>query len=238
MNDDEYLDEELASIVYNVANQSQVSAMEIESEVSISFQPSESGIFSSFPTLEPSNLRAASSSRLATNPPAVLTAASSSSLPTDRSVVPTITLLASRLSKSLRLEHYLNKMIISFDHSAKFNNCVIIYLKEKLQDDKKEAALYIKKCFGEMLDGKNFLKWLAQASTFKLYRLMNLINVKPPSHGKTTGKVNHQAMYDFWVQNSITSYDSVNSTKRITKIMYLEKLKNISDSDIREEEKC
>ena len=67
---------------------------------------------------------------------------------------------------------------------------------------------------------------------------MNLINVKPPSHGKNTGKVNHQAMYDFWVQNSITSYDSVNSTKRITKIMYLEKLKNISDSDIREEEKC
>ena len=56
MNDDEYLDEELPSMVYNAANQSQVSSMEIESEVSISFQHSESSIISPFPILEPSNL--------------------------------------------------------------------------------------------------------------------------------------------------------------------------------------
>ena len=56
LNDDEYLDEELPSMVYNVANQSQVSSMEIESEVSISFQHSESSIISPFPILEPSNL--------------------------------------------------------------------------------------------------------------------------------------------------------------------------------------
>ena len=189
LNDDEYLDEELPSMVYNVANQSQVSSMEIESEVSISFQHSESSIISPFPILEPSNFPAtscssflndlpatltgasssdlpteppavfiaASSSRLRSNLPAVLTASSflsllthlsaaltpapSSSLPTDQQPVSTVTLLASPLTKNLRLEHYLNKIITSFGYSAKVNNCVINYLKEKLKDNKKESVL-------------------------------------------------------------------------------------------------
>ena len=83
LNDDEYLDEELPSMVYNVANQSQVSSMEIESEVSISFQHSESSIISPFPTLEPFNLPATSCSSLLNDLPATLTAASSSYLPTE-----------------------------------------------------------------------------------------------------------------------------------------------------------
>ena len=140
-------------------------------------------------------------------------AASSSSLPTDQPAVPTVTLSASRLSKNLRLEHYLNKIITSFDYSAKVNNCVIDYLKKKLKDNKKGAVLYIKVCFGEMLDDENFLKWLAQAFDHKLYSLKNLINVKPPNQSKNTSKVIHQAIYDFCVQNSITSNDSMNSTK-------------------------
>ena len=82
LNDDEQL-EELPSMVYNIANQSQVSAMQIESEVSISFQPSESDITSPFPTLEPSNLPAASFSNFPIELPAALTAASSSSFLTD-----------------------------------------------------------------------------------------------------------------------------------------------------------
>ena len=83
LNDDEYLDEELPSMVYNAANQSQVSSMEIESEVSISFQHSESSIISPFPTLEPFNLPATSCSSLLNDLPATLTAASSSYLPTE-----------------------------------------------------------------------------------------------------------------------------------------------------------
>ena len=75
LNDDEYLDEELPSMVYNAANQSQVSSMEIESEVSISFQHSESSIISPFPTLEPFNLPATSCSSLLNDLPATLTAA-------------------------------------------------------------------------------------------------------------------------------------------------------------------
>ena len=117
LNDDEYLNEELPSMVYNVANQSQVAAMEIESEVSISFESSESGIISLFPTLEPSNLPTALSSSLPTDPSAALTASSSSSLltnpsappttasfsswPTDQRAVLTVTLSARRLSKNL-----------------------------------------------------------------------------------------------------------------------------------------
>lgn len=83
LNDDEYLDEELPSMVYNVANQSQVFSMEIESEVSISFQHSESSIISPFPLLEPFNLPATSCSSLLNDLPATLTAASSSDLPTE-----------------------------------------------------------------------------------------------------------------------------------------------------------
>ena len=83
LNDDEYLDEELPSMVYNAANQSQVSSMEIESEVSIFFQHSESSIISPFPTLEPFNLPATSCSSLLNDLPATLTAASSSYLPTE-----------------------------------------------------------------------------------------------------------------------------------------------------------
>ena len=73
--------------------------MEIESEASIFFQPSESGIVSPFSTFEPSNLIAASSSSLPTNPPAALSAASSSSLPNNQPPGPAVTLSASRLSK-------------------------------------------------------------------------------------------------------------------------------------------
>ena len=176
LNDDEYFDEELPNIVYNVAKQSQVSDMEIEQEVSISFQPSESGIISPFPTLEPSasfsslptNLPAAltpaSSPSLPTDLPAALTTtlssslltdlfaaptiASSSSLPTDQPDVPTVTLSASYLSKNLCLEHYLNKIITSFNYSSKVNKCVIDYLKLKLKDNKKKSVLYIKEYFG------------------------------------------------------------------------------------------
>ena len=83
LNDDEYLDEELPSMVYNVANQSQVSSMEIESEVSISFQHSESSIISPFPILEPFKLPATSCSSLLSDLTATLTAASSSYLPTE-----------------------------------------------------------------------------------------------------------------------------------------------------------
>ena len=113
LNDDEYLDEELPSTVYNLANQSQVSAMEIESKASIFFQPSESGILSPFPTFESSNL----------------TAASSSSFPTDQPPGPNVTLSASCLSKNLRLEHYLNKIMANFDYSAKVKTVLSITLK-------------------------------------------------------------------------------------------------------------
>ena len=72
------------------------------------------------------------------------TTASSSRLPTDQSAVLTVTLSATRLSKNFHLEHYLNKIITSFDYSAKVNNSVIDYLKDRLKDIKKEAVLQIK----------------------------------------------------------------------------------------------
>ena len=67
-----------------------------------------------------------------------------SSSPTNQPAVLTATLSATCLSKNLHLEHYLNKIITSFDYSAKVNNSVIDYLKEKLKDVQKEPVLYIK----------------------------------------------------------------------------------------------
>ena len=89
-----------------------------------------------------------------------------------------------------------------------------------------------------MLDDKNFLKWIAQIIDYKLHSLKNLVNVKSPNQRINTAKVNHQAIYDFCVQNPITSNDSLNSAKKITKMIYLKKFKNISDPDICEQGKC
>ena len=175
-------------MVYNAANQSHVSAMEIESEASIFFQPSESGILSPFPTFEPSNL----------------TAASSSSLPTDQPASPTVTLSASRLSKNLRLEHYLNKIMTSFDYSAKVNNCVIDYLKKKLKDNKKGAVKKEKQsclCI-------NCLNPLVILSSINKYRYSQ----KLPPHGSLTIYLNKlksgMLIPEMEAQNTCKCYES------------------------------
>lgn len=144
---------------------------------------------------------------------------------------------ANRLSRKKRLEHYLNKILIDFDYSTQVNNCVVNYIKAKLKDDKKEAVNYINECFGEMLNDDNFLKWLADAVDYKVYSLRNVIRLNLGNKKDRSTLINHQAIYDFWVQNSITSNDSVNSTKKITKLAYLKQYKKIVDPDVREEEK-
>ena len=170
-----------------------------------------------------------------------LTPESSFSSPDDNQLVPEPSPSSSslhnvsRLSKSMRLEHYLNKILVNFDYSSQVNNCVVDYIKVKLKDDKKAAVNYINECFGEMINDDNFLKWLADAVGYKVYSLRNLIRSDLSRNRPTS--INCQAIYDFWIQNSVTSNDSVNSTKKITKMAYLKRYKKIDDSDIREEEK-
>ena len=117
------------------------------------------------------------------------------------------------LSKALRLETG-QKNSTHINYSNKFNNCAIDYLKKQLKENKREAV--------SMFEDQNFLKWLTKAIDYKPYSLKNLFvskKIKQTKNWKTN--LNHQEIYDFSLQNSIISNDSVNSSKRITKINFL-----------------
>ena len=85
---------------------------------------------------------------------------------------------------------------------------------------------YMRECFGTLLDDQHFLKWLSKAVGYKLYQLKNLALSKPRSNRKSYS-VPKQEEYDFWVQNSITSNDSTNSLKRVSKMSFFRDFKEI-----------
>ena len=95
---------------------------------------------------------------------------------------------------------------------------------------------YMRECFGTLLDDQHFLKWLSKAVDYKLYQLKNLVLSKPRSNRKSYS-VPQQEVYSFWVQNSITSNDSTNSSKRASKMSFFRDFKEITDDNFREEEK-
>ena len=95
---------------------------------------------------------------------------------------------------------------------------------------------YKRECFGTSLDDQRFLKWLSKEVDYKLYHLKNLVSSKPRSNRKSY-PVPQQEVYDFWVQNSITSNDSTNSSKRASKMSFFRDFKEITDDNVREEEK-
>ena len=95
---------------------------------------------------------------------------------------------------------------------------------------------YMRECFGTLLDDQHFLKWLSKAVDYKLYQLKNLVLSKPRSNRKSYF-VPKQEEYDFWVQNSITSNDSTNSLKRVSKMSFFRDFKEIANDNVREEEK-
>ena len=94
----------------------------------------------------------------------------------------------------------------------------------------------MRECFGTLLDDDFFLNWFANSVDYKPYSLKNLITVKTPISRKNY-HVKHQEVYDFWFQNSITSNDSANTTKRVSKINFLKSFKVITDPQVREEVK-
>ena len=95
---------------------------------------------------------------------------------------------------------------------------------------------YIRECFGTLLDDQHFLKWLSKAVDYKLYQLKILVSSKPRSNRKSY-HVPQQKVFDFWVQNSITSNDSTNSSKRVSKMSFFRDFKKMTDDNVREEEK-
>ena len=94
----------------------------------------------------------------------------------------------------------------------------------------------MRECFGTLLDDENFLRWLSKEVDYKPYLLKNLASSKPSSNRKNYS-IPQQEVYDFWLQNSITSNDSTHSTKRISKMSFMRNFKEIKHENIREEEK-
>ena len=133
------------------------------------------------------------------------------------------------------MESFYNKIATNIDYENKFNSCVISHLKKKLKENRREVVSYMRECFGTSLDDQHFLKWLSKAVDYKLYHLKNLVSSKPRSNRKSYSVP--QQVYDFWVQNSIMSNDSTNSSKRASKMSFFRDFKEITDDNVREEEK-
>ena len=139
-------------------------------------------------------------------------------------------------SKKSRLESFINKIATNIDYEDKFNNCVISHLKKKLKENCREAVSYMRECFGTLLDDQHFLKWLSKAVDCKLYQLRNLVKSKPRSNRKSYS-IPQQEVYDFWVQNSITFNNFTNSSKRVSKMSFFRDFKEITNGNVRKEEK-
>ena len=95
----------------------------------------------------------------------------------------------------------------------------------------------MRSCFNEMLEDEGFFNWLSAAVGFKPVRLRNLLSAnRPNNRSSKLPPSDYQQIYDFWLQHSITSTDSTNSQKRITKMAFLQWYKLITDENLREKE--
>ena len=139
--------------------------------------------------------------------------------------------------KRCRLESVISKITRNIDHSFTLNQCVIEKLKLDLKSNKNEATSYMQGCFGEILDDESFLTWLSSAVGYKPNRLKRIRSDKQPNR-RNSAKLPpscHQEIYSFWLEKSITSTDSTNNLKRITKKAFLQKYIDIVDTILREE---
>ena len=140
------------------------------------------------------------------------------------------------LKRKGRLESFIDKISKNVRYEDQFNSCVILHLKTKLKEDRNSAVCYMKECFDELLDNKEFLKWLSKKLDYQLCRLEKLLDSNQPER-KSYHRVPHQRIYDFWLKNSTTSNDSANSSKSMRKLDYLALYDDITDENIRQEER-
>ena len=140
-------------------------------------------------------------------------------------------------SKVSRLESFISKITRNVDHSDTFNKCVIELLKIDIKEHKTEAVRYIKTCFGKQLDDKSYFSWLSSALGLKPNRLRSLLeeNQENKRNSLKLPSTIYQEIYDFWLENSITSTDSTNNIKRYPKESFCEKYTGIHDPSLREE---
>ena len=138
-------------------------------------------------------------------------------------------------AKRSRLESVIGKITRNIDYSFKFNMCVINKLQSDLKSNKNAAIEYMRSCFNDILEDDNFLKWLSGAVGLKPYRLGMLLSENQPN--KRNSKLPqscHQDIYNVWLQKSITSTDSTNNLKNLSKKTILQQYKGMVDENLRE----
>ena len=141
-------------------------------------------------------------------------------------------------SKESRLEAFIKKIAADIDYTDSFNRCVIDHLKFLLIDNKTVAVKYMKECF-DTLRRARFSSLTCKKIWCKTQPFEKLICNKPiqqEKHSYITTQ-SYQKIYDFSLSKSITSNDSANSTKNISKLTYLRQVKKIRDPDVQEKEK-
>ena len=95
----------------------------------------------------------------------------------------------------------------------------------------------MRSCFDEMLDDEGFLHWLGSAFGFKPNRLRKLLSDSQTNKRNSKLPLScFQEIYNFWIENSITSTHSTNNMKRISKKAFLQQYKNIVDENLIEKE--
>ena len=136
-------------------------------------------------------------------------------------------------AKRSRLENVTGKITSNVEYSISFNQCVINKLRNDLKNNKTVAVEYMRSCFDEMLDDEGFLRWLRSAVGFKPNRLRKLLSDNQPNKRNSKLPLScFQEIYNFWLENSITSTDSTNNMKRISKNTFLQQYKNIVDENL------
>ena len=135
------------------------------------------------------------------------------------------------------MENVIGKITSNVEYSISFNQCVIDKLRNDLKNNKTVAVEYMRSCFDEMLDDEGFLCWLSSAVGFKPNRLRKLLSDNQPNKRNSKLPLSYfQEIYNFWLENSITSTDSTNNMKRISKKTFLQQHKNIVDENLIEKE--
>ena len=118
-------------------------------------------------------------------------------------------------TKRSRLENVISKITRNTAHFFTLNQCVIETLKHDIKNNKSAAVYYMRSCFDEMLDDKDFINWLSLAVGLKTNRLKKLLleNLPNKRNSLKLPPSSHQDIYDFWLEKSITWTDSKNNLK-------------------------
>ena len=123
------------------------------------------------------------------------------------------------------------------EYLISFNQCVIDKLRNDLKNNKTVAVEYMRSCFDEILDDEGFLRWLSSGVGFKSNHLRKILSNSQPNKRSSKLPLScFQEIYNFWLENSITSTDSTNNMKRISKKTFLQQYKNIVDENLIEKE--